>query len=143
MTISKVIQSKRMLIDIINNTLLEDSFIEKKFEGISILQSSEMEIVIDATEAIAGRYSISLEGDTVNIKGSAKSIETAIEKFVEICNNDEIELLTEKTIEGYIEIPKMYTKDELFTVLQRVYDDKEHTGSGKQGLLYIILRKSV
>lgn len=132
MKISKVIQSRRISLNIINNTLLEECFIEEKFNKISLLQTNEINVVINATETIVGRYSISYTDNTVFIGGSAKSIEIAIEKFIEICNNGEIWCLAEEVVEGYIELPEIYTKNELFSVLQRVYEDKEHTIIGRQ-----------
>lgn len=132
MVISNIIQNQKKTLCITNNTLLGDDYIEKKLREICFLPQSEIEIVIDATETIVHRYSIFLEGEVVKIRGSAKSIEVAIEKFVEICNDGELGKLAEQAIEGCIERPKMYTKDELFTVLQRVYDDKDHTIIGRQ-----------
>ena len=120
----------------INNNSFEDSdaFAASlsKMIGAKIGDSGQYNkdrhyIILDGTELIADKYSISLEDGNIVIKGSTRSLPTAMETFLGSYLSEHgsktVDLTSADNFEGSIGKKETYTKDQLMTVIEQVYDD--------------------
>ena len=88
---------------------------------------SEHYIIIDGSELIADKYSISVEDGNIIIKGSAHSLPTAVEEFVgsylKGFGAKSFDITAANKLEASTGKKEIYTKDQLMTVIEQIYDD--------------------
>ena len=92
-------------------------------------------IILDASSYIYEDYSITIENGNIRLYGSGRSIYGALDAFSgEFLSGlgEDKSLTSVDKLEGKIEKPELYTKDQLMSVLTQVYDDKEHIIIGEQ-----------
>ncbi len=97
---------------------------------------NEHYIIFDGTELIAHKYGIYIENGNIVIKGSAHSLEKAIETFFgsfflekEI---KEYDLTSLDKLEGSTGKKNIYTRDQLITVINQIYDDPNIIAIGEE-----------
>lgn len=97
------------------------------------LLKDEHYIILDGTELIADKYSITVEDGNLIIKGSAHSLPTAIEYFEnEVMKGKEITLTSSSNYEGSTGKKETYTKEQLGQVIQQLYDDPNIMAVGEE-----------
>ncbi len=93
-------------------------------------------IVIEATELIADKYTIKIENGNIIIKGSAHSMEAALEafknNFLPSLGSKTYDLTSADNFEGSTGKKETYTKAGLMAVLEKVYADSDHIIIGEQ-----------
>ncbi len=90
-------------------------------------------IILDGTELIAHKYSITIENGNLTIKGSARSLPTAVEHFTnEMLKDNEVNLTSCSNYEGSTGKKKIYNKDQLAKLIEKVYKDPNHIIIGEQ-----------
>ena len=89
--------------------------------------NGEHYIILDGTELIAHKYGISVEDGNIVIKGSAHSLPTAIETFfgsyLSAGGSKTAELSASNNLEDSTGKKVIYTKEQLMTVIEQVYND--------------------
>lgn len=93
-------------------------------------------IILDGSELIADKYSITIENSNIVICGSAHSLPTAVDTFtgsyLDSLGSKEYNLTAADTLEASTGKKEVYTKDQLMTVLKEVYDDPEKIIIGEE-----------
>ncbi len=92
-------------------------------------------IILDGSELIVDKYSIKVENGNLVIKGSANSLEKAIEYFENNTINGVgkvIELTSANNYEGSIGKKDVYTKEQLGKVIQQLYDNPNIIAIGEE-----------
>lgn len=129
---------------ILNQSYLTEEEIETAFLSafefdLPIVEEAvegEHYIILDASSYSYEDYSISVEAGNIRIRGSYSSIGEALgvftDEFLKGLGKAEYDLTSADRLEGEIEKPEIYTKDQLMTVLTRVYEDKDHIIIGEQ-----------
>ncbi|MBR3966332.1 MAG: hypothetical protein IKJ91_04565 [Clostridia bacterium] len=128
---------------ILNKTCFEEAEIAEKlrrtfdFELEVVTEESEGEhyIILDASSYVYEDYSITVENGNIHLYGSGRSIDGAIEafsrEFLKKLGENKA-LKSSDKLEGKIEKPELYTKEQLMSVLTKVYEDKDHIIIGEQ-----------
>ena len=120
----------------VSNNSLEDSdafaarlgeLIGTKIGGIGQYNKDKHYIILDGTETVTHKYSISIENGNIIIKGSANSLPIAMETFLGSYLSERgsktVELTSGDNFEGSIGKKETYTKEQLMTVIEQVYND--------------------
>lgn len=127
-----------------NNSLLSATENTEKISsafGVSfaideIMSNSEKYIILDGTGLIADEYSITIENGNIVIKGSAHSLSAAVDTFIgsyiENLGAKEYNLSSADNFTGSTGKKEVYTKDQLMTVIEQVYDDPDKIIIGEQ-----------
>ncbi len=131
--ISKETQKMLGISRILNDSLIPDeevlTILKSGFADEFFIASEQNEnencLIIDGSELIYDRYKISCESEGIRIKGSFASLPFALNEFASA-------FLPTKEIEGSIGKKQIYSKSDLMTLLERVYEDKERTIIGRQ-----------
>ncbi|MBQ8208373.1 MAG: hypothetical protein IJZ89_06555 [Clostridia bacterium] len=102
----------------------------------NVMLDDEHYIIIDGTELIADKYSITVENGNLIIKGSAHALPTAIEtffgSFIDSFGSKSIDITSANNLEASTGKKDIYTKDQLMTVIEQVYDDPDKIIIGEQ-----------
>ncbi len=98
--------------------------------------STEKCIIVDGTGFDVDKYSITVDGGNLVIKGSAHSLTEALRFFFEntiaVKDSRELHLTSEHNIEGSIGEKEIYSTDDLKTVLRQVNDDMNSVIIGEE-----------
>ncbi len=119
-----------------NNSIEDEDEYRDKLRSVAgtdiAIEYKEMEegkkyIILDGTSLTADKYSITVDDGNLTIKGSAHSLPYAMELFVGdyLTKSDsrDVNITSADNLEGSIGKKDTYTKEQLMTVLEQVYDD--------------------
>lgn len=131
--ISKVTPKMLGICRVFNNSLIPDeevlSVLKSGFDDEFFVDSEKDEneklLIVDGSELIYDKYSISYENESIKIKGSFASLPAALNEFI---SSD----LPIKELNGSIGKKTIYSKETLMTLLERVYSDKDRSIFGRQ-----------
>ncbi len=116
----------------------EDEVVGFKMESkkSELVKEGEHCIIVEATEVIENKYSVFVKDGSLVIKGSYNSVDDAVDyfctDFVKNNGGSEIKLDEDFYYEGYTAEKKIYTKDQLWQVLNDVYNDPDKLIIGEQ-----------
>ncbi|MBQ8207913.1 MAG: hypothetical protein IJZ89_04170 [Clostridia bacterium] len=106
------------------------------FEFADEMTEGEHYLILDGTELIADKYSITIGDGNITIHGSAHSLPEAVKAFsgsyLEELGKKEYDLKAKDSIEGSTGKKEIYTKDQLMTVIEQVYADPDIVIVGEQ-----------
>ncbi len=98
--------------------------------------ADEHYIIFDGTELIADKYSITIQDGNIIVKGSAHTLPIAVEAFmgsyIEGLGADGCDITAANNLEASTGKKDIYTKDQLMTVIEQVYDDPDKIIIGQQ-----------
>lgn len=93
-------------------------------------------IILDGTELIVDKYSITVEDGNIRIKGSAHSLETAIDNFlgeyIKGLGSKVYDLTSADNVEASTGKKEIYTKDQLLKVIDQIYNDPSKIAIGEE-----------
>ena len=129
----------------INNNSFEDSeafaarlseMIGTKIDGSGQYDKDRRYIILDGTEYITHKYSISIENGNIVIKGSTRSLPIAMETFLGSYLSERgsktVELTSADNFESSTGKKETYTKAQLMTVIEQVYNDPDKIIIGEE-----------
>ena len=129
---------------IYNKSLLENTAIAEKINGTfgvefpiaKEIKDSGHYIIIDGSDLVADRYSISIENGNLTVKGSANSVSAAVEaltnEYLKDIDPKKYDLTKKDDLKGTTGKKDIYTKDQLMKVLSDVYADPDKVIVGEE-----------
>ena len=126
----KILNKSCLTAEEIAERLLE--IFDFEFQIVTEETEGEHYIILDASSYIYEDYSVTIENGNIHFYGSARSMCEAIDSFFEGLGENKA-LTSAYKLEGKIEKPHVYTKDQLMAVLTEVYNDPGRIIIGEHG----------